>query len=166
MTPDELDELMYAASEMVNQVWTDSPRLTSFGNATAKLAAIQREQVAQLQAEGVTDADLKAWEKARKSSVAPRSTLTVEKVRGWHEKALEKAQAAEEKAGRLQVQMDSRRIQFDHGMLNLPVGPRQKQANATQRIYRDMIDAQERAAHYRHVARKHAAWIEKNEVRA
>lgn len=166
MTPDEIDELMQVAVDVVEQAWTDSPRLTAFGNATAKLAATQREQVAQLQAEGVTDADLKAWEKARKSSVAPRSTLTVEKVRNWHDKALEKARRAGEKAERLQAQMDSRRIQFDHGMLNLPVGPRQKQANATQRIYRDMIAAQERATHYRHVARKHAAWIEKNEVRA
>lgn len=166
MTPDDLDELMKSAVEVINETWTDSPQLTALGNSMAKLSAIQREQVAQLQAEGVTDADLKAWEKARKSPVAPRTTLSVEKVRGWHEKAMEKAQRAEEKAVRSQAAIDARAIQFDHGMLNMPLGPRQKQAETTQRIYREMVEAQGRATHYRHVARKHAAWIEKNEVKA
>lgn len=164
MTPDELDELMQVAVDVVEQAWTDSPRLTAFGNATAKLADTQREQVAQLQAEGVTDADLKAWEKARKSSVAPRSTLTVEKVRSWHEKALEKAQAAEMRAGNRQRQLDGRRTQFDHGMLQLSMKYRQRGMETEAQIYRDMIAAQERATHYRHVARKHAAWLERNET--
>lgn len=167
MTPAQIDALLTGAAEHVRSTWVDSPRLTAFGNSVARLRAVEAAQVKALESEGVTEQDMQAWARSEgQPRQAPRSTLTVEKVRRWRDKAIEKAERAEAKAERLQAAMNARdaaRGPFDHGTLQLPLKARQRGLAGQMREFRELQEARERAEHYRHVARKHAAWIEKNE---
>lgn len=167
MTPADIDALLQEAAEHVNATWADSPQLTPFGNSVARMSAVEEAQVDALESEGVTEQDMQAWARSKgQPRQAPRSTLTVEKVRRWRDKALEKAERAEALAERLQASLDARDAQrgpFDHGMLQLPLKTRQRGLAGQMRDWRDLQDARERAEHYRRVARKHAAWIERNQ---
>lgn len=167
MTPAEVDALLQQAAGRVAAEWVDSPRLTGFGNSVARLRAVEEAQVAALESEGVTEQDMQAWARSKNQPAqAPRSTLTVEKVTAWHEKAVEKAERAEAKADRLQAALDARDAQrgpFDHGMLQLPLKTRQRGLAGQMREFRELQEARERAEHYRHVASKWQRWLEKNE---
>lgn len=141
-------------------------KLNSFGEAIARVEA---ERMAEAKAA------LKAgWQPgdhpakccpAKTATPQPkRAQRSIEELERLRTRAANKAKWWADAAKRSQAELDARdaaRPDFDHGMLNTPVGPRAREANATQRIWRDLEYRKERAQHFTRLESKYAAQLSK-----
>lgn len=139
-------------------------KLNSFGETIARIEA-------ERMAEARTAIDA-GWEPSDHPDVCcppaksqlKRSVRPIEEIERLRAGALNRAKWWTDAASRAQAELDTReaaRPRFDHGMLNTPVGPRARDADATQRIWRDLEYRKDRAKHFGRLAEKYTQQIEK-----
>ena len=138
-------------------------KLNSFGATIARIEAERLQQAKDAIAAGWTPDQHPAICCPPDKTVQPkrggRSRYEVQRLRDQAENRAKWWAAAVE---RTQAKLDARdanRPQFDHGMLNTPVGPRAREANAGQRIWKELEAAKERADHFRRLTRKYDAQL-------
>lgn len=141
-------------------------KLNSFGETVRRIEAERLAEAESRVAAGWTEADhpAKCCPPDKSTPQPKRAGRSLEEVERLRKAAANKAKWWADAASRSQANLDAReaaRPEFDHGMLNTPVGPRAREANATQRIWRDLEYRKERAKHFAHLAKKYATQIEK-----
>lgn len=156
----DLEKIMADAAVEVTEAWVPNPAHTPPANALAHLHAVEEAQVAALQAAGVTAADLK-----RKTVPAPkRPGRSINELERLRKKAENKAKWWTDEMTRLQDildRLDGLQPRFEHGMLNLPLAGRQREANRGQRKHKELENANERRKHFERLEAKYANQIEK-----
>jgi hypothetical protein len=139
-------------------------KLNSFGETIAR---IETERMAAAQA--AVDA---GWEPSdHPSACCPqpttqpkRSGRPIEEIERLRAGALRKARWWTDEMARIQAildRIDGLAPRFDHGMLNLPLAGRQREANRAQRSHKALEHANCRCKHFEHLEAKYAAQIEK-----
>lgn len=142
------------------------PRLNSFGETIRRIEAERLAEAQAAIADGWTEEDhpAKCCPPGAETPQSKRSGRSIEEIERLRRKAENKAKWWADAAARAQAELDRRdasRPQFDHGMLNMPVAPRAREANAGDRIWRDMEYQKQRAEHFRHLEKKYAAQLER-----
>lgn len=141
-------------------------KLNSFGETIRRIEAERLAEAQAAIADGWTEEDHPAecCPPETKPPQPKRSGRSIEEIERLRRKAENKAKWWADAANRAQAELDRRdasRPQFDHGMLNMPVAPRAREASAGDRIWRDMEYRKQRAEHFRHLEKKYAAQLEK-----
>ena len=140
--------------------------LNSFGETIRRIEAERLAEAQKAIGAGWTEADhpAKCCPPEAKTPQPKRSGRSIEEIERLRRKAENKAKWWADAATRAQAELDRRdasRPQFDHGMLNMPVAPRAREANSGDRIWRDMEYRKQRAEHFRHLEKKYAAQLER-----
>lgn len=140
-------------------------KLNSFG---ATIARVEAERLRQAK-----DAIAAGWipdqhpaiccppDKTPQPKRGGRSRYEVQRLR---DQAANRAKWWTDAVVRIQAKLDARdnaRPQFDHGMLNTPVGPRAREANAGQRIWQEVEHAKQRADYFLRLTRKYDTQLER-----
>lgn len=133
--------------------------LNSFGATIARIEAERLQQAKDAIAAGWTPDQHPAVCCPPDTTVQPkRAGRSREEVQRLRNQAAGRAKWWADKATRTQATLDTRdnaRPQFDHGMLNTPIGPRAKEANAGQRIWKELQHAKQRADHFARLTHKY-----------
>lgn len=140
-------------------------KLNSFGATIARIEAERLQQAKDAIAAGWTPDQHPATCCPPSGPVqSKRAGRSREEVQRLRDKAAGRAKWWADKVGRTQATLDARdnaRPQFDHGMLNTPVGPRAREANAGQRIWKELEAARERSDHFRRLTHKYDIQLER-----
>lgn len=140
-------------------------KLNSFGVTIARIEAERIQQATAAITAGWTPDQHPATccppDKTKQPKRGGRSRYEVQRLR---DQAANRAKWWASKVDRTQAKLDQRdanRPQFDHGMLNTPVGPRAREANAGQRILKELEHAKERTDHFRRLTQKYDTQLER-----
>lgn len=138
----------------------------SFGETIRRIEAERLAEAEAAIAAGWTEADHpdKCCPPEQITPQPKRAGRSLEELERLHAKAGGKAKWWTDAAARARAELDrldAARPQFDHGMLNTPVGPRAREADRGQRIWRDLEHRKERAAHFTRLTLKYQDQIEK-----
>ncbi|SEE82994.1 hypothetical protein SAMN04489740_2703 [Arthrobacter alpinus] len=139
-------------------------KLNTFGATIARVEAERLQQAKDAIAAGWTPDQHPAIccppDKTQQPKRGGRSRYEVQRLR---DQAENRAKWWADAVERTQAKLDNReanRHPFDHGMLNTPVGPRAREANAGQRIWQELETAKERADHFLRLTRKYDMQLE------
>ena len=140
-------------------------KLNSFGETIRRVEAERKAEAEAAVAAGWTEADHpdKCCPHLVSTPQPKRADRSVEEIERLRDKAANRAKWWADAVTRKQAALDARdaaRPRFDHGMLNLPVGPRAREANAGDRMWRELEVAKERAKHFDRLTVKYAAQLQ------
>lgn len=139
-------------------------KLTAFGETIRRIEAERLEEARAAVANGWTEADHPTKCCPAATPQPKRAGRPLDEVKRLHAKAHNRAKWWADAVSRKQDALDARdaaRPEFDHGMLNTAVGPRAREANASQRLWRELEAAKARAAHFERLERKYAEQIKR-----
>lgn len=139
-------------------------KLTAFGETIRRIENERLEEARAAVANGWTEADHPAKCCPPAAPQPKRAGRPLDEVKRLRTRAANKAKWWADAVIRKQAVLNARetaRPRFDHGMLNTPVGPRAREAEAGQRMWRELEAAKGRAAHFARLERKYAEQIER-----
>lgn len=141
-------------------------KLNSFGETIRRIEAERKAEAEAAIAGGWTEADHpdKCCPHLVTTPQPKREGRSIEELERLRAKAGGKAKWWADAATRAQAELDrldAAKPRFDHGMLNTPVGPRAREADRGQRIWRDLEYRKERAAHFTRLESKYATQLSK-----
>lgn len=144
-----------------------SMKLNSFGATIARVEAERLQQAKDAIAAGWTPDQHPGVccppDKTPQPKRGGRSRYEVQRLR---DQAAGRAKWWSDTVERTQAKLDNReniRPQFDHGMLQVNLKTRQREANAGQRIWKELEHAKQRADHFRRLAHKYDQQLERKQ---